>query len=103
MNTPTTHSHTQNFKCIVNIREVRKQKFYGDDSCPSQSQSSAGDLGDITEIEGQRKGKLDRKVKFNGKLNGCTYKCRMYSHMHVCSSAHSNGCEADGSHVMTAI
>ena len=36
---------------VVNIWEARKIKFYGDDS--SQSQSSAGDLGELTGIEGQ--------------------------------------------------
>ena len=36
---------------VVNIWEVRKIKLYRDDS--SQSQSSAGDLGEFTGIEGQ--------------------------------------------------
>ena len=36
---------------VVNIWEARKIKLYGDDS--SQSQSSAGDLGEVTGIEGQ--------------------------------------------------
>ena len=36
---------------VVNIWEARKIKLYGDDS--SQSQSSAGDLGEFTVIEGQ--------------------------------------------------
>ena len=36
---------------VVNIWEARKFKLYGDDS--SQSQSSAGDLGEFTGIEGQ--------------------------------------------------
>ena len=36
---------------IVNIWEVRKIKLYGDDS--SQSQSSTGDLGFFTGVEGQ--------------------------------------------------
>ena len=35
---------------IVNIWETRKLKLYGDDS--SQSQSSTGDLGDVTGFEG---------------------------------------------------
>ena len=45
---------------IVNVWEVRKQKLYGDDSCPNQlqSQSSPGGLGSATGVEGQRDGKL---------------------------------------------
>ena len=40
--------------------EVRKQKLYGDDSCPNQlqSQSSPGGLGGSTGVEGQRDGKF---------------------------------------------
>ena len=47
---------------IVNVREVKKQKVYGDDSCPNQlqSQSSHGGLG----VPGQRDGKFQ-----GGKLN----------------------------------
>ena len=52
----------QNFKSllkefIVNVWEVRKQKLYGDDSCPNQlqSQSSPGSLGGATGVEGQSK------------------------------------------------
>ena len=51
----------QNFKSllrlvkefIVNVWEVRKQKLYGDDSCPNQlqSQSSPGGLGGVTGVE----------------------------------------------------
>ena len=58
----------QNFKSllrlvkefIVNVWEVRKQKVYGDDSCPNQlqSQSSPGGLGGATGVEGQRDGKF---------------------------------------------
>ena len=58
----------QNFKSllrlvkefIVNVWEVRKQKLYGDDSCPNQlpSQSSPGGLGGATGVEGQRDGKF---------------------------------------------
>ena len=35
---------------IINISETHKLKLYGDDS--SQSQSSTGDLGDVTGFEG---------------------------------------------------
>ena len=46
--------------------EVRKQKLYGDDSCP-QSQSSPGDLGGAAGVDGHRDGKL-----WEGKLY-CEY------------------------------
>ena len=49
---------------IIDIWEVRKQKLYRDNSCP-QSQSSAGDLGDIEE---HVCGKLGQSGKFDGKL-----------------------------------
>ena len=39
----------------------------------------------ITEMEGQRKGKLDDKGMFNGKSNGCTVqKFNMYLHICMC-------------------
>ena len=43
--------------------EVRKQILYGDDACPShlQSQSSVGDLGGVTGVDGHRSGKLDKR------------------------------------------
>ena len=52
----------QNFKSlvegfIVNVWEVRKQKLYGDDSCP-KSQSSPGGLGGAAGVEEQRDGKF---------------------------------------------
>ena len=41
---------------IVDVWEVRKQIMYGDDACPShlQSQSSVGDLGGVTGVDGHR-------------------------------------------------
>ena len=50
---------------IVDVWEVRKLILYGDDSCPShlQSQSSVGDLGGVTGVDGQRSGKLDKQGK----------------------------------------
>ena len=35
---------------IVDVREVRKQKLYGEDACPShrQCQTLAGDVGSVT-------------------------------------------------------
>ena len=40
----------------MDVWEVRKQILYGDDACPShlQSQSSVGDLGGVTGVDGQR-------------------------------------------------
>ena len=50
---------------IVDVWEVRKQILYGDDACPShlQSQSSVGDLGGVTGVDGHRSGKLDNRGK----------------------------------------
>ena len=110
--------------------EVRKQKLYGDDSCPNQlqSQSSPGGLGGVTGVEGKRGGKF-RDGKFReGKLHcvcyasvaacnvcvdacactcGCKCKCdNVHSCMDtctcVCSSAHSCGCVDDGGDAMAA-
>ena len=67
---------------IVNVWEVRKQKLYGDDSCPNQlqSQSSPGGLGGATGVEGQRDGKF-REGKFReGKLH-----CVCYSSVAACN------------------
>ena len=110
---------------IVNVWEVRKQKLYGDDSCPNQlqSQSSPGGLGGATGVEGQRDGKFRE-----GKLRcvcyssvaacnvcvdacACTCGCKCkYDNVHscmdtctcMCSSAHSCGCVADGGGAMAA-
>ena len=74
---------------VVNIWEAWKIKLYGDDS--SQSQSSTGDLGEFTGIEGQsgknmyQGGKPDTG-KFHSSYNG----------MNVCGSAYENGCMVDG-------
>ena len=66
----------QNFKYfIVNVWEVRKQKLYGEDSCPTQlqSQSSPGGLGGATGVEGQRDGKF-RDGEF-GKVSCIVFVC----------------------------
>ena len=42
---------------VVGVWDVRKQKLYGDDSCPSQLQSLAEDL-QLAGVEGQTDGKL---------------------------------------------
>ena len=90
---------------IVDIWETRKQKLYGD-SCLSQlqPQSSAGNLGDITGVEGQRDGKLGRtgKLCVQGKLY--TKDCDV-SRMSMCitSSAHVCGCVVNGRVAMAAV
>ena len=50
---------------IVDIWEVGKQILFGDNVCPShlQSQSSVGDLGGVTGVDGHRSGKLDKRGK----------------------------------------
>ena len=47
---------------IVDVWEVRKQILYGDDACPShlQSQPSVGELGCVTGVDRQTRGKLDK-------------------------------------------
>ena len=59
----------KNFKSLLflvkeYIVEVRKQILYGDDAFPShlQSQSSVGDLGGVTGVDGHRSGKLDKRL-----------------------------------------
>ena len=70
---------------VVDIWEARKIKLYDDDS--SQSQSSTGDLGDFTGIEGQSgKGGKPDTGKFYSSYIG----------MNVCGSAYENGCVVDG-------
>ena len=81
---------------VVGVWDVRKQKLYGDDSCPSQLQSLAEDL-QLAGVEGQIDGKFcssgeggtDGKV-----LSLCA--C-------VCGSAHDCGCVVDGSNAMVAL
>ena len=70
---------------IVNIWEERKIKLYGDDS--SQSQSSTGDLGEFTGIEGQSGKNMCQGGKPDtGKFHSS------YIGMNVCGSAYENGC-----------
>ena len=66
---------------VGDIWEARKIKLYGDDS--SQSQSSTGDLGEFTGIEGQ-----------SGKYIMCKFHSS-YTGINVCGSA-ENGCVVDG-------
>ena len=51
----------------LRIRTVTETaRLYGDDTCLShlQSQSSVGDLGGVTGVDGQRGGKLDEQGKY---------------------------------------
>ena len=81
---------------VVNIWEVRKIKLYRDDS--SQSQSSAGDLGNLLGLRGRvvricvRGVSLTLVAKFNSSYIG----------MNVCGSAYENGCVVDGTCVTAA-
>ena len=64
--------------------EVRKQKLYGDDSCPNQLQyqSSPGGLGGAAGVEGQRDGKFPDGKFREGKLYCVCYACE-YLLLHV--------------------
>ena len=91
---------------IVDVWEVRKQILYGDDVCPShlQYQSSVGDLGGVTGVDGHRSGKLDKRGKsvhvntcsIHFGTNSCVCAC-------VCCSAHGSGCVVDGGSATAAI
>ena len=75
------------------VWETRKFKLYGDDS---HSQSSTGDLGDYTGIEGHR-GKFmcqEGKPDTGGHSS--------YIGMNVCCSACENGCMVDVAHATAA-
>ena len=74
-------------------RAARKIKLYGDDS--SQSQSSTGDLGEITGIEGQS----GRNMHQGGKPDTGKF----HIGMNVCGSAYKNGCVVDGSRLIIII
>ena len=68
---------------------TRKIKLYGDDSY--QSQSSTGDLGEFTGIEGQNSMNVCQRGKPDtGKFHSS------YIHMNVCGFAYENGCVVDG-------
>ena len=82
---------------LLNIWELRKNELYGDDSCPAQPGSSAGDL----RFKGGQTG------KFPGKPLDCDVvcgQCGLVGDVCVCSglccSAHDRGCVADGNEVM---
>ena len=92
---------------IVDVWEVRKQKLYGEDACPShhQCQTLAGDAGPVTGGGGLRvsrmgnlqdKGKLGKLGKFPVQV------CSGNLHASDCGSAHCNGCVVDGISARTA-
>ena len=95
---------------IVDVWEARKQILYGDDACPGhlQSQSSVGDLGGVTGVDGQRSGKLDKRGKsvnvnvnnIHFGANSCVCACVCSC---VCGSAHGSGCVVDGGSATAAI
>ena len=74
---------------IVNIWEAWKIKLY---YYSSQSQSSTGDLGDFTGIEGQ-----SGKIMCQG---GKSDTGKFHSSYIVCGSAYENGCVVDGTCAM---
>ena len=84
--------------------------MYGNHACPShlQSQSSVGDLGGVTRVDGHRSGKLDKRGKsvqvntcsihFGTNSCACAYVCSC-----VCCSAYGSGCVVDGGSTTAAI
>ena len=83
---------------MVDVWETRKQILYGDNSCPSQLQSLAGDLQSAG-VEGQRDGKLRVCSSGEGGTDGKDLSMCMC----VCGSAHGCGCVVDGSVAMAAL
>ena len=81
---------------VVDVWEARKQKLYGDDSCPSQLQSLAEDLK-LDGVEGQRDGKLCSSGE------GGTDGKDMPVCVCMCGSAHDCGCVVDGNSAMAAL
>ena len=86
---------------IADVWEVRKLILYGDGACSShlQSQSSVGDLGGVTGVDGQRSGKLDKLGK------SVNVSCIHFgANSHVCVLVcMAGGCEVDGGSATTAI
>ena len=86
---------------IVDVWEVRKQKLYGEDACPSHHhcQTLAGDAGPVTGGGGlmvSKMGKLQDKGKFH---------VHVYSgnvHASDCGSTHCSGCMVNGISAKTA-
>ena len=92
---------------IVDVWEVRKQKLYGKEACPShhQCQTLAGDAGPVTGGGGLRvskMGKLQDKGKL-GKLGKFQVQvCSGNVHASDCGSAHCNGSVVNGISARTA-
>ena len=83
--------------------EVRKQKLYGDDSCPNQlqSQSSPGGLGGATGVEGQRDGEFWDGEFREGKLYCVCCACRVsVAACNVCVDACTCTCGVNVSVIM---
>ena len=76
---------------VVGVWDARKQKLYGDDSCPSQLQSLAEDL-QLAGVEGQMLCSSGEGGTDGKDLPVCT--C-------MCGSAHDCGCVVDGSGTIT--
>ena len=85
---------------IVDVWEVRKQKLYGEDACPSHhhSQTLAGDKGPVTVGGGLRVSKMG-KLQDKGMYRYVVVMCMLYSD---CGSAHCNGCVVNGISARTA-
>ena len=92
---------------IAAVWEVRRQKLYGEDTCPShhQCQTLAGDAGPVTGGGGLRvskmgklqdKGKLGKLGKFHVQV------CSGNVHAGDCGSAHCSGRVANGISARTA-
>ena len=95
---------------IVDVWEVRKQKLYGEDACPShhQCQTLAGDARPVTAwgwaggLRVSKMGKLQDKGKL-GKLGKFhVLVCSGNVHASDCGSAHFNGCVVNGISARTA-
>ena len=91
----------------MDVWKVRKQILYGDDACPSllQSQSSVGNLGGVTGVDGQRSGKLDTRgksvnVNVHFGANSCVCACVCSC---MCGSSHGSGCMVNSRSATTAI
>ena len=90
----------------MDVWEVRK---YSNNVCPShlQSQSSVGDLGGVTGVDGHRSGKLDKRGKsvhvntcIHFGANSCVHACVCSC---ACCFAHGSGCVVDGRSATAAI
>ena len=81
---------------IVAVWEMRKQKLYGDDSYPGQLQyqSSAGDRGPVAGVGKSGKSGISHSKGEDHAGVNCV--------CNVCGSAHSCGCNVNGSFARAA-